>query len=107
MKKSIKSKSSRKSQPKRRIAEKEKRALEKTMARGIFEEAKRAERFGPHPGYVDIKIRISLYNAMNQRETRLPGKDLQLLVSSVEEVDDLIRLMEKMIRMWIGGKIAL
>jgi hypothetical protein len=73
------------------------------MSRGIFEEAKRAERFGPHPGFVSIKLRLSLYNPMNQKEERLPGKGLDLLVSSAEEVDDMLRVIERSLKDWISG----
>lgn len=104
-KKNTQPKSSRKSKPKQSITEREKKALERTISRGIFEEAMRAERFGSHPGFVSIKLRIALYNAMNQREERLPGKGLDLLVSSIEEVDDLMRLIEGTIRRWIRGEI--
>jgi hypothetical protein len=86
--------------------EKEKRSIERTISRGIFADALRAERFSSHPGYVNIKIKLSLYNAMNQKEERLPGKGLDLLVSSIEEVDDLLRLMEKTIARWIRGEIT-
>mgnify|MGYP003438757033 CR=1 FL=1 len=106
-KKNIQPKSSRKSKPKQPITERERRALERTIARGIFEEAKRAEKFGPHPGFVSIKLKLTLYNAMNQREERLPyPKGLDLLVSSIEEVDQLMLLMERTIRMWIRGEVV-
>lgn len=84
----------------------EKQRIESMISRGIFSEALRAERFGPHPGFVSVKLRLSLYNAMNKKEERLPGKVLELLVSSIEEVDDLVRLMEKIIKMWIRGEIV-
>ena len=105
-KKNIQPKSSRKSKPKQSITERERRVLERTISRGIFEEAKRAEKFGPHPGFVSVKLKLTLYNAMNQREERLPGKGLDLLVSSIEEVDDLMRLIEGTIRRWIRGEIV-
>lgn len=88
------------------ITEREKKNIERMISKGIFEEAKRAEQFGLHPGYVSIKLRLSLYNAMNQREARLPGKDIALLVSSIEEIDGLMRLIESTIKRWIRGEIV-
>lgn len=83
----------------------EKQRIENMISKGIFAEALRAERFGPHPGFVSIKLRLSLYNPMNQREERLPGKGLDLLVSSVEEVDQLMTVIERSITRWIRGEI--
>lgn len=107
MKKSIKSKSSRKQGRKRRITEKERKALDRSISRGTFEQAKRAEQFGPHPGYVSVRLKLSIYNAMNQKEERLPHpKGLDLLFSSVEEVEDMMRLIEKTVVRWIRGEIV-
>jgi hypothetical protein len=59
--------------------------------------------FGDHPGYVDLTIRVSVYNPLSRREEKLPGKELSLLVSSVEEVDEMLRVIEATLRNWIAG----
>jgi hypothetical protein len=105
-KRTTQQKSSRKSKQKQLSTERRKKFLERMISKGIFEEAKRAEQFGPHPGFVSVKLRLTVYNAMNQREMKLPGKGIELLVSSIEEVDDLRALIERTISQWINGEIT-
>lgn len=77
--------------------------LEKIRAKGIFDAAKKAEQFGQHPGYVDLKIRFSIYNPITQQEERLPGKEMKLEVSSIEEVDAMTIVIREALIDWIAG----
>lgn len=81
-------------------------ALGRTRAKGIFEEALSGERFGPHPGQVDLAIQLSVYNAVTQRREDLPGKKLELLVSNIDEVDDIVLLTRQVLSAWIAGIIS-
>lgn len=82
-----------------------KKALERTRARGIFEEALSGERFGPHPGQVDAVISISVYNAVTQQREDLPGKKIELLISSIDEVDSIMALTRQRLIDWVAGLI--
>lgn len=82
-----------------------KTAMQKTRALGIFETAKRAEIFGDHPGYVDLKIRLFVYNPVTQSQVALPGKQLEILVGSIEHVDELLLVIRKALVDWIRGDI--
>jgi len=77
--------------------------LNQTRSRGIFEQALKGETFGPHPGYVDLKIRISIYNSISQQEERLPDKGIEMLVSSIDEVDTMLEIITKALRDWVSG----
>lgn len=77
--------------------------LDQIRAKGIFETAKKSETFGSHPGYVDLKIRLSIYNPMTQQEERLPGKEIGLYVSTIEEVDDMVKVITEVLTEWTAG----
>jgi hypothetical protein len=75
----------------------------RTRSQAIFDQALRGETFGPHPGYVGLWIRPIVYNALNQRMQLLPGKDIELLVGSVEEVDEAVMVINRALTDWING----
>lgn len=75
----------------------------RTISKGIFNEAIRGESFGAHPGYADLRIEFSVYNPITQTREKLPGKSLELLVSNINEVDDMIKVMEISLRDWVNG----
>lgn len=77
--------------------------LDKIRSKGIFETAKKGELFGSHPGYVDLRIRLSVYNSVTQQEEKLPGKELGLLVSSIDEVDDMVKVITESLTAWAAG----
>jgi hypothetical protein len=77
--------------------------LNKTRSRGIFDEALKGETFGNHPNQVDLKIRFSVYNPMTQNEERLPGQEIELLVSSFEEVEEMNRIIVRSLIDWVNG----
>jgi len=85
--------------------EKEKKFLDSIRAKGIFNEAKRGEMFRDHPGYVDVRIRVSVYNPITKREERLPGKEIAILVSSAEEVDKMMDIIGDRLEDWAAGLI--
>lgn len=82
---------------------KEQEQLDIVRARGIFKAALRGEIFGPHPGYADLKIKLFVYNPLTKRDEKLPGKEITLLVSSIEEVDQMIKVFEVALQNWIAG----
>lgn len=70
----------------------------------IFDKAMSGEKFSsPHPGYVSLWIRPIIYNAVNQRMQLLPGKDIKLLIGSVEEVDEAFKVMKMALSDWMAG----
>jgi hypothetical protein len=77
--------------------------LDNIRSKGIFSTALKAEQFGPHPGYVDTRIRISIYNPVSRQEERLPDKGIELLVSSIEEIDQMLFVMTKALEDWSLG----
>lgn len=77
--------------------------LDNIRSKGIFSTALKAEQFGPHPGYVDTRIRISIYNPVSRQEERLPDKGIELLVSSIEEVDQMLLVMTRSLEDWSKG----
>lgn len=52
---------------------------------------------------VDLKIQISVYVPALQREEKLPGKKIDILISSIKEVDEVIERMRKAIGDWMAG----
>lgn len=93
-----------KSKSKRKTREqREEEQLNSIRAKGIFNQARKGEMFGKHPGYVDVRIRISVYNPVTKRAENLPEKGFDVLASTIEEVDDMLRLMEERIKRWIAG----
>lgn len=79
--------------------------LDRIRSKGIFETSLKGEQFGQHPGYVDVRIRFSVYNPISQQEERLPGKEIGLLISSIEEVDAMVQLITRTLTDWIAGWI--
>lgn len=59
--------------------------------------------FGEHPGYVDVRIRISVYNPITKREERLPDVGFDIEVSTFKEVEMMVHLMADRIKRWIAG----
>jgi hypothetical protein len=74
-----------------------------TTARGIFKKALQGENHGPNPGLADVRIRVGVYSAFTRTEHRLPGRYFQVYVGSLEEVDDLLRVLQKATERWIEG----
>lgn len=64
------------------------------------------EKFGPHPGQVDLVISLSVYNSITQAREDLPGKRIELLISNIDEVDDLLKVTRRSIEDWIAGLIV-
>jgi hypothetical protein len=64
----------------------------------------KGETFGPHPGYVDVKIRPFIYNPISQRQERLPGLDIELLISAESEVHEMFAIMRRAIDDWLNGQ---
>lgn len=77
--------------------------VDRVRSKGIFDTAKKGDQFGPHPGYVDLRIRLSVYNSVTQQEEKLPGKEISLLVSSIEEVDDMVKVITESLTAWVNG----
>jgi hypothetical protein len=77
--------------------------MDRARSREIFDEALRGETFGEDPGYVNITLRFTCYNAIAQREQPLPGKTIKLLFSSIEEVDEALRVINRALTDWIAG----
>jgi hypothetical protein len=76
---------------------------DRTRVNGYFIEALRGEAFGPHPGLADVRLKLYLYNSIAKREIRLPGKQIDLLIGSPGEVDELLKVIRKAIEDWIRG----
>jgi hypothetical protein len=85
------------------LSDHQKAQLNKTRSKGIFQEAYSGETFGPHPGQVDLKIRFSISSAITQSEERLPGQEIELLVSSFDEVYEMRTIIIKALTDWISG----
>jgi hypothetical protein len=69
----------------------------------LFNEVLKAEQFGQHPGYCDVRIRAFVYSPISQRQERLPGMDIELLVSNETEVQEMFRIMKRAIEDWAKG----
>ena len=91
-------------EPKQKESPPDKERLESLAAKGIFEEALKGERFSDHPGQADLRIRVFVYQPTRNQEARLPGKQIDLLVSSIEEVNEVRDVIEEGLRLWIQGK---
>lgn len=52
---------------------------------------------------VDLKIQLSVYSPSLQREENLPGKKIDISISSIEEVDEMIERMRQAIGDWMAG----
>src|SRR5690348_1876417 len=76
-------------------------SLDTTCSKGMFLEALRGEAFGPHPGLAETRIKLYVYNPIGKREVRLPGKQIDLLVGTIGEVDELLAVIRKAIQEWI------
>lgn len=76
---------------------------ELTESKGVFQEAVRGNAFGPHPGLAEVRLKAFVYNPIAKREVRLPGKQIDLLVPLVGEVDELFEVIRKAIKEWISG----
>lgn len=74
-----------------------------SRSKAYFLEALRGEAFGPHPGLADVRIKFYVYNAIGRREVRLPDKQIDLLVGSIGEVDELTKVIREAITNWIRG----
>jgi uncharacterized protein YbaP (TraB family) len=40
---------------------------------------------------------------MTQQEERLPDKGIEILVSSIEDVDEMLRIMTRALKDWVAG----
>jgi hypothetical protein len=69
----------------------------------LFNKVLQAEVFGPNPGFVNVIIRPFVYSPYSQRQERLPGLDIQLLVSSEAEAQEMFRVMRRAIEDWANG----
>jgi hypothetical protein len=69
----------------------------------MFLEAIRGEAFGPHPGLAEIRLKVFVYNPIARKEVRLPGKQIDLLIGTIGEVDELLKVLNKAIKDWISG----
>lgn len=92
----------------RKLKKRPSQSISKTQAdslraEGIFKKALDGNRWGKNPGMVDLKIQVSVYVPALQREEKLPGKKIDLLISSIEEVDELLERMRKAIADWMAG----
>ena len=74
-----------------------------TLSKGLFLEAIRGEAFGPHPGQADVRLKVFVYNPIARREIRLPDKQIDLLIGTIGEVDELLDVIRKAIKEWILG----
>lgn len=79
------------------------RSTNQTRLNGYFIEALRGEAFGPHPGLADVRLKLYLYNSIAKREIRLPDKQIDLLIGSPGEVDELLKVIRKAIEDWVRG----
>ena len=85
-------------------AEDKRSRIQAASRKGVFAEALKGEMFGDHPGQVDLELTFSVYQATRRQEAKLLGLDLELLVSNIEEVDELRDVIEEAIRLWLNGK---
>lgn len=77
--------------------------MEKSRSKGIFLEALRGEAFGPHPGQAEVRLKLFVYSALARKEIRLPDKQIDLLVGTIGEVDELLKVLRKAIEEWVRG----
>lgn len=81
------------------------RQLERIQARGMIEQALRGERFGKHPGEVEIRIQFHIYNPITKQNYRLPGMNLELLAGSYEDAVEMREVVAKALVDWIAGLV--
>lgn len=87
----------------RRLYGDSRRIKDRNRSIELFNQVLKAEQFGQHPGYVNVIIRPFIYNPYSQRQERLPGLDIELLVSSEAEVHEMFKVMKRAISDWING----
>jgi hypothetical protein len=80
-----------------------KRLNDRNKSIELFNTALKGETFGEHPGFVDLKIRAVIYNPISQRQERLPGLDIGLLVGDESEVHEMFEIMRRAISDWLNG----
>lgn len=78
--------------------------LSRVAAKGIFATAIAAEAFGKHPAQAEVSLELSVWQANRSRWVKLPNKKLSLLVSSIEEVDEILAVIEKGLSLWLKGQ---
>jgi len=93
---------------KKTLKKKPSQSISKTRAdqlrsEGIFLKALAGETWGKHPGLADLKIQISVYVPALQREEKLPGKKIEFLASSIQEVDEALEVVRKALADWMAG----
>ena len=94
--------------PRKTLKKKPSQAISKTRAdqmraAGIFKKAVEGSRWTKNPGLADLKIQISVYVPALQREEKLPGKKIEFLVSSIQEVDEALEVTRKALADWMAG----
>jgi hypothetical protein len=92
----------------RKLKKRPPQAISKTQAdrlraEGIFKKALDGSRWGKTPGMVDLKIQVSVYVPALQREEKLPGEKIDVSISSIEEVREMMERARKAIADWMAG----
>ena len=77
--------------------------MDRSLSKGVFLEAVRGEAFGRHPGMAEVRLKLFVYNAIAKKEVRLPDKQIDLLIGTIGEVDELLKVIRKAIENWVRG----
>lgn len=51
----------------------------------------------------ETRLKLYVYNPIAKKEVRLPGKQIDLLIGTIGEVDELLKVVRKAIEDWIRG----
>ena len=51
----------------------------------------------------ETRLKVYVYNPITKREIRLPGKQIDLLIGTIGEVDELLKVIRRAIEDWIRG----
>jgi hypothetical protein len=87
----------------RREAREERIRISSTRKRMMFAGALAAERLGPHPGRVAMRMELRMYDPVRQRWTMVPGWRIQIGAESIEAVDGMRTAAEAGIDAWLRG----
>lgn len=71
----------------------------------LFMESLKGETLGDHPGYVDLRIQAQISNPIKGGRVELITERIELLVSSMEDIDNIMRVTKKALNDWMRGLI--
>lgn len=79
---------------------------DEVRGRGLIMDALVAERFGTHPGQVEIVLKVSVRSASVGHPTTLPSSAVEVLLSNYEEYQDMMAVIRNALSEWMKGMVV-